>query len=149
MDFTEEFPFAFILGGTVEDSITVFDDYFFNEKGSGTDLEGFLATNTAGVEEEWKIVCLIEEGRCVTARIDFTDNNGCTFLGVPIGPESSLRAEEVAAVLKERGEDVIAQDNDLVLPDYFITVEPRENICYWDKAYWSPAAFLEETVEPH
>lgn len=148
MDFTEVFPFAFVLGGTVEDNLAVLDDHFFNEKGSGTDLEGFLLADTAGVEQEWKIVSLIEDGRCVTARVDFADNDGCTFLGVPIGPDSSSRAEEVAAVLKERGENVIAQDDDLVLPDYFITIEPRENICYWDKAYWSPAAFLDEMVEP-
>ena len=40
MNFTTEFPFPFVLGGTVEENIARLDDYFFNEKGSGTDLEG-------------------------------------------------------------------------------------------------------------
>lgn len=149
MNFTTELPLPFALGGTVEENIARLDDYFFNEKGSGTDLAGFLVLDGTGDDEEnmWKIVSIIEDDTCVTARVDF-NNSGITFLGVPIGPDNSLPVEKTAEALKAQGLTVIAQEYDLVLPEHFITIEPRENIWYWDKNYWSRDEFLEETVEP-
>lgn len=149
MNFTTELPLPFVLGGTVEENIARLDDHFFNEKGSGTDLEGFLVLDGAGDDEEnmWKIVSIIEYDACVTARVDFNNSN-ITFLGVPIGPDNSLSVEKTAEALKAQGLTVITQEYDLVLPEHFITIEPRENICYWDKNYWSQDEFLTETVEP-
>ncbi len=149
MNFTTEFPFPFVLGGTVEENIARLDDYFFNEKGSGTDLEGFLALDGTGDDEEnmWKIVSIIEDGKCVTARVDFNNSN-ITFLGVPIGPDNSLSVEKTAEALRTQGLTVITQEYDLVLPEHFITIEPYDWICYWDKNYWSQDEFLEETVDP-
>ena len=149
MNFTTQFPFPFVLGGTVEENIARLDDYFFNEKGSGTDLEGFLVLDGTGDDDEnmWKIVSIIEDDTCVTARVDF-NNSSITFLGVPIGPDNSLSVEKTAEALKAQGLTVITQEYDLVLPEHFITIEPRENICYWDKNYWSQDEFLAETVEP-
>ncbi|MHC2850595.1 hypothetical protein ACUXOC_002073 [Corynebacterium mucifaciens] len=149
MNFTTELPLPFVLGGTVEENIARLDDHFFNEKGSGTDLEGFLVLDGTGDDEEnmWKIVSIIEYDACVTARVDFNNSN-ITFLGVPIGPDNSLSVEKTAEALKAQGLTVITQEYDLVLPEHFITIEPRENICYWDKNYWSQDEFLTETVEP-
>ena len=149
MNFTTQFPFPFVLGGTVEENLARLDDYFFNEKGSGTDLEGFLVLDGTGDDDEnmWKIVSIIEDDTCVTARVDFNNSN-ITFLGVPIGPDNSLSVEKTAEALKAQGLTVITQEYDLVLPEHFITIEPRENICYWDKNYWSQDEFLAETVEP-
>lgn len=149
MNFAVKIPFPYFLGGTVEENIARFDDYFFNEKGSGTDLEGFLTLDGTGDDEEnmWKIVSIIEDGKCVTARVDF-NNSDITFLGVPIGPDNSLSVEKAAEALKAQGLTVITQEYDLVLPEHFITIEPGENICYWDKNYWSQDEFLAETVDP-
>lgn len=149
MNFTTEFPFPFVLGGTVEENIARLDDYFFNEKGSGTDLEGFLVLDGTGDDEEnmWKIVSIIEGDTCVTARVDFNNSN-ITFLGVPIGPDNSLSVEKTAEALRTQGLTVITQEYDLVLPEHFITIEPYDWICYWDKTYWSQDEFLEETVDP-
>lgn len=149
MNFTAELPLPFVLGGTVEKNIARLDDRFFNEKGSGTDLEGFLVLDGTGDDDEnmWKIVSIIEDDACVTARVDFNNSN-ITFLGVPIGPDNSLSVEKTAEALKAQGLTVITQEYDLVLPEHFITIEPRENICYWDKNYWSQDEFLAETVEP-
>ncbi|SDS57976.1 MULTISPECIES: hypothetical protein [Corynebacterium] len=148
MDFTFDLPLHFNLGGTVEENIALLDDYFFNKKGSGTDLEGFLLIDNDGAEEEmWKIVSIIEDGRCVTARVDFNNDN-VTFLGVPIGPDNSLPVDETAQALEAKGLQVITQEYGLVLPDHYITIEPRDFICYWDRTYWSHEEFLAETVEP-
>ena len=67
MNFTTELPLPFVLGGTVEENIARLDDHFFNEKGSGTDLEGFLVLDGTGDDEEnmWKIVSIIEYDACV------------------------------------------------------------------------------------
>lgn len=108
MNFAVKIPFPYFLGGTVEENIARFDDYFFNEKGSGTDLEGFLTLDGTGDDEEnmWKIVSIIEDGKCVTARVDF-NNSDITFLGVPIGPDNSLSVEKTAEALKAQGLTVI------------------------------------------
>lgn len=147
MNFAVKIPFPYVLGGTVDENVSLLNDYFFNEKGAGTDLEGFLVTKDSDEEEMWKIVSIIEDGKCVTARVDF-NNSDITFLGVPIGPDNSLSVEKTAEALKAQGLTVITQEYDLVLPEHFITIEPRENICYWDKNYWSQDEFLAETVEP-
>ncbi|MGZ7495714.1 hypothetical protein ACXM2N_01280 [Corynebacterium sp. ZY180755] len=147
-NFTVDLPLPFKLGGTVEENIALLDDYFFNKKGSGTDLEGFLVIDDDGVEEEvWKIVSIIEDDKCVTARVDFNNEN-VTFLGVPIGPDNSLPVEETAQALEAKGLKVITQEYGLVLPDHYITIEPGDFICYWDQTYWSQEEFLAETVEP-
>lgn len=147
-NFTVDLPLPFKLGGTVEENIALLDDYFFNKKGSGTDLEGFLVIDDDGVEEEmWKIVSIIEDDTCVTARVDFNNEN-VTFLGVPIGPDNSLPVEETAQALEAKGLKVITQEYGLVLPDHYITIEPGDFICYWDQTYWSHEEFLAETVEP-
>lgn len=148
MNFTTTLGLPFHLGKTVEENSALLDDFFVNEKNFGTDLEGFLTlTGTDGEEDTWKIVSTVEDGKCVTARVDF-DKDNVTFLDVPIGPDNSLDVAETAVALRSRGQRVIAQTYDLVLPEHFITIEPRSSICYWDRTYWTPEEFLKETVQP-
>lgn len=148
MNFTTTLSLPFYLGKTVEENCALLDDFFFNEKNFGTDLEGFLTlTGTDGREDTWKIVSIVEDGKCVTARVDF-DQNNVTFLGVPIGLDNSLSVTETAVALQSSGQRVIAQTHDLVLPEHFITIEPRNSICYWDRTYWPQEEFLKETVQP-
>lgn len=90
---------------------------------------------------------IIEDGRCVTARVDFNNAN-VNFLDVPIGPDSNLSVAGTAEALSAQGLEVIAQEYYLVLPDLFITIDPYISICYWDKNYWTPDGFRDETVEP-
>ena len=148
MNFSSTLNLRVKLGGTVEENIEQLDDHFFNDKTFGTDLEGFLITDPGGEQEEtWKIVSIIEDGKCVTARFDFDDQH-VTFADVPIGPGISGAEEETAASLRAQGFEVIAQEFSLVLPEHFITIEPGLNLCYWDKNHWTREEFLEETVLP-
>lgn len=148
MNFTTRLELPFQLGGTVEENIDLLDDYFFNNKTFGTDLEGFLITDPGDEHEEtWKIVSIIEDGKCVTARFDF-DNDNVTFADVPIGPDNGGSEDETAASLRAQGFEVIAQEFSLVLPEHFITIEPGLNLCYWDRNHWTHEEFLEETVVP-
>lgn len=148
VNFTTTLDFPFHLGKTVEENSALLDDFFLNEKNFGTDLEGFLTlTGTDGEEVTWKIVSIVEDGKCVTARVDF-DNDNVTFLDVPIGPDNSRDVAETAVALQSTGQRVIAQTYDLVLPEHFITIEPRSSICYWDRTYWTPEEFFKETVQP-
>lgn len=72
MNFTTTLDFPFHLGKTVEENSALLDDFFLNEKNFGTDLEGFLTlTGTDGEEVTWKIVSIVKDGKCVTARGDF------------------------------------------------------------------------------
>ena len=148
MNFSSTLNLRVKLGGTVEENIEQLDDHFFNDKTFGTDLEGFLITDPGGEQEEtWKIVSIIEDGKCVTARFDFDDQH-VTFADVPIGPGISGSEEETAASLRAQGFEVIAQKFSLVLPEHFITIEPGLNLCYWDRNHWTLEEFLEETVVP-
>lgn len=148
MNFSSTLNLRVKLGGTVEENIEQLDDHFFNDKTFGTDLEGFLITDPGGEQEEtWKIVSIIEDGKCVTARFDFDDQH-VTFADVPIGPGISGSEEETVASLRAQGFEVIAQEFSLVLPEHFITIEPGLNLCYWDRNHWTLEEFLEETVVP-
>ncbi|WP_291313639.1 hypothetical protein [Corynebacterium sp. UBA2622] len=149
MNFTTRLELPFQLGGTVEENIAILDDYFFNNKTFGTDLEGFIIAHDAdsGQEETWKIVSIIEDGKCVTARVDFGGET-VSFAGVSIGFGDSLPVEETAKVLRTKGFEVITQKYDVVLPEHLLTIEPGGSICYWDKHHFSREDFLRETVHP-
>lgn len=148
MDFSPTPILPFEIGGTVKKNIAVLDDFFFNEKTFSTDLEGFLTTNTGSDQEEtWKVVSIIEDDRCITLRFDFDDENA-TFAGIPIGLGHGANILNTAERLRKRGFEIIVQEYDIVLPEYFITIEPGESLCYWDKNHWTRQEFLEETVEP-
>lgn len=144
MDLGTDFTLPFTLGGTIEENAGRCEDHSLNDKTFGIDFEGFIVLDETDNEpEEEKIVSMVRDGRCVTARLDIVDPGEHTFLGLDI---DDMTAEQAAAALNDAGINAVAQYNGVALPDHFIVIEPGESICWWDPGYWGRDGFLEHAV---
>lgn len=144
MDLSPTFNLPVTLGGTVEEVAAQCYEAFINEF---EELEGFIDIEALEPGDEGrKIVCRIEDGRCVTVtmaylEVPITD----TFLGLDLngGPDAE---ERFVAELKDQEIPAIAQFDGIVLPEHFMMIELNESITWWDREYWGRDGFQEEAV---
>lgn len=144
MDLSPTFNLPVTLGGTVEEVAAQCYEAFINEF---EELEGFIDIEALEPGDEGrKIICRIEDGRCVTVtmaylEVPITD----TFLGLDLngGPDAE---ERFVAELKDQEIPAIAQFDGIVLPEHFMMIELNESITWWDREYWGRDGFQEEAV---
>lgn len=144
MDLSTDFILPVTLGGTVEEVAAQCYESFMNEF---DELEGFIDIESLEPGDEGrKIVCRVEDGRCVTVSLLFVDFPITdTFLGLSL--ERGAGAEnQFVTKLEKQGIPGIVQFDGIVLPDHFMLIELGELITWWDEEYWGKEGFIEEAV---
>lgn len=144
MNLSPVFILPVTLGGTVEEVSTQCYEFEINEF---EELEGFIDIEALEPGDEGrKIVCRIEEDRCVTVTMAYLEAPiADTFLGLDLNGDSGAE-EGFVEKLHAQGISAIAQFDGVVLPDHFMVIELGESITWWDEDYWGKDGFLEEAV---
>lgn len=144
MDLSPIFNLPVTLGGTVEEVAAQCYEAFINEF---EELEGFIDIGEVEPGDEGrKIVCRVEDGRCVTVTMAYLDVPITdTFLGLDLNGGADVE-ERFVEQLHAQGIPAISQFDGIVLPDHFMMIELNESITWWDKEYWGKEGFQEEAI---
>ncbi|WP_342351165.1 hypothetical protein [Corynebacterium diphtheriae] len=135
------------LGGTTDQVASQCYEHEIIDNDFVTELEGFIdIENIEPGDEGRKMICRVENGRCVTVTMAYLDLPITdTFLGLGLNYGPNAKAQFLAG-LRHQGVEVIAQSEYIILPNDFVTIELGESITWWDRAYWGTDGFRNEAI---